>query len=176
MNYDKVKLWRYYIPRAPGRGWAEIVLGSNGFFAAVSDCGNYSYAWRHHGCKDFRQFFLEARSSWDYLVDKLCPKRICDPQKTRENIKRHICSWRREGLLTKTAARAEWQLIENCGGLETELDAHEWYLHTTLADAPHLIRCSWDPQAVAFVKEILVPGLLPLLREELREEAGNVDG
>lgn len=45
-------------------GWlGQIVLTSDGMFAAVTDYGNLSYAWRHFG-EDFREFILNLNVSY----------------------------------------------------------------------------------------------------------------
>lgn len=45
-------------------GWlGQIVLTSDGMFAAVTDYGNLSFAWRHFG-EDFREFILNLNVSY----------------------------------------------------------------------------------------------------------------
>ena len=70
-----VILRRYHFSSIQGEGWATFVIGSDGYFSAVSDYGNYSYYWPHHGCTDFRQFLVRAPRDWDYFAKKLNPMR-----------------------------------------------------------------------------------------------------
>lgn len=71
MSDSEVKLRRYKIPSVKGEGWAVVVIGSDGYFSAVSDCGNYAHLWSHHGCADFRQFLIRAVEDWEYFARKL---------------------------------------------------------------------------------------------------------
>jgi hypothetical protein len=51
-------------------GWlAQIVLTSDGMFAAVSDWGNFSYAWRAYGDRTFKEFILSLNV--DYFESKI---------------------------------------------------------------------------------------------------------
>jgi len=79
---DEVKLYRYYLPSEKCEGWAEIVVGSNGFFAAVSDYGNYSFRWTSFGDRDFRDFLL--RLDGDYVRSKLDPSTVFDAEATEK--------------------------------------------------------------------------------------------
>lgn len=47
----------------------QIVLTSDGLFSSVTDYGNLSYAWRHYGDKDFREFICSLNV--DYFGTKL---------------------------------------------------------------------------------------------------------
>lgn len=50
-------------------GWlGQVVLTSDGMFAAVTDYGNYSYAWRSYG-EDFRDFIVSINV--DYFEGKM---------------------------------------------------------------------------------------------------------
>lgn len=51
---------RSYTLRKPNGCWlAQILISSDGMFSAVSDYGNFSYAWRSTGDSDFRKFLSE---------------------------------------------------------------------------------------------------------------------
>jgi len=67
-----VVAWSYTL-RTEGGGWlAQVVLTSDGMFSAVSDWGNFSYAWRAFGQKegrDFRDFILAL--GVDYFGQKM---------------------------------------------------------------------------------------------------------
>lgn len=46
-------------------GWlGQIVLTSDGMFSAVTEYGNMSFAWRHYGEGDFRQFLIDMSVSY----------------------------------------------------------------------------------------------------------------
>jgi hypothetical protein len=53
-----------------GGGWlGQVVLTSDGMFAAVTDWGNFSYAWRSHGCSSFKEFLMGIHT--DYFANKM---------------------------------------------------------------------------------------------------------
>ena len=68
-------------------GWlGQIVLTSDGMFAAVTDYGNLSFAWRHFG-EDFREFILNLNVSYfgskmqnglSYIAHSLKTEAACD--------------------------------------------------------------------------------------------------
>lgn len=166
-----VKLWRYYLPSENGEGWAEIVIGSNGFFAAVSDYGDYAYAWRHHGCDDVRKFFVRAARDWDYFARKLGGERIkrYDGVATREGIRKAILESRRTGDFDREDARREWRLA----GVEIERSEHafvEW-VTTTIFCEPWEFRCDRvEPSLEAFCKRTMAR-LAAAIRAQLDQEA-----
>jgi hypothetical protein len=165
-----VTLHRYYLPNENGAGWAEIVIGSNGFFAAVSDYGNYAFAWRHHGESDARKFFLRAERDWDYFARKLGGEhyRVYDGVETRQAIRKRIVAERRHGDLASEEARAEW---EDAGTdiEDSELAFGEWLTRTCLCDAWELSAYRVDPPLEAFCKRTL-PRLAAAIRAELEKE------
>ena len=165
-----VTLRRYHLPNsAPLEGWAIIVLGSDGFFSAVSDYGDYAYLWRHHGCADFREFLLRAERDWDYFLGKLSPAKTYDGEETVRAIKRSILDARRSRRMSKSTAWREWELIEEHEVEEYEAGFTRWYDETDLGDAHELRRTSHDSDAVAFVRKTMVR-LAEVLRTELEAE------
>lgn len=167
----EVKLWRYYFPNEKGEGWAEIVIGSNGFFAAVSDYGNYSFAWRDTGCDDVRKFFLRASSEWDYFAHKLGGEHseIYDSEATLKGIKTTILEFRRERCWTRDKAREEWDLLDQYENLYSEFDFHQWYLATSLGDAYEYQRRKVRPGLEAFCK-LTLKRLSEAIKAELEAE------
>jgi hypothetical protein len=120
-----IKLWRYHLPNINGEGWAIIVIGSDGFFSAVSDYGNYGYFWSHHGCADIREFFLRAAVEWDYFRRKLSPEEDYDSEKTYQNIRSCILDGRRGG---GRRAREEWDRLHESDVPNGDIIAfHDWY-------------------------------------------------
>ena len=47
-----------------GSWLGQIVLTSDGMFASVTDYGNLSFAWRHYGEKDFREFLISLNTHY----------------------------------------------------------------------------------------------------------------
>jgi hypothetical protein len=74
-----VEVWRYYLPSGNDAEWAEIVIVSTGMFAAVSDWGNYAFAWRSPGDEGIKAFLARDRGEhWDYFTGKLSQgHRLC---------------------------------------------------------------------------------------------------
>lgn len=170
-----VRLWRYTLPPEKYEGWATIVLGSDGFFAAVTDFGNYAYRWMHHGCSDFREFVVGLVGSDDYLLGKIARHEYrFDGEATGRGIRQHICETRRCGSFTKEKAREEWDLVDRCdiegGG---EIAYHEWYLNTDIQDAYEYRSESYSWDARNFASKIM-PRLAAILKAELAAEAKEV--
>jgi hypothetical protein len=66
---DKVTANSYTI-RTENGGWlGQIVLTSDGSYMSITDYGNFSFAWRHHGENDFRKFLCDL--SIDYFATKM---------------------------------------------------------------------------------------------------------
>lgn len=42
----------------------QIVLTSDGFFGSLTDWGNLSFAWRHTGKEDFREFLCGLNTQY----------------------------------------------------------------------------------------------------------------
>lgn len=61
-----VELRRYVVPGHDGDQGGTFVLGSDGFFACVTDWGNYVYFWNNYGDRDFL-----TGLGGDYLTGKL---------------------------------------------------------------------------------------------------------
>jgi len=166
-----VKLWRYHLPNENGEGWAIIVIGSDGFFSAVSDYGSYGYFWSHHGCKDVRQFFLRAPRDWDYFLNKLTPKPWgFDGPATYKAIRECILEGRRRGGWDRMRARTEWDALKESGLENGHLyEYYQWGACTRIDCFYELAVHSPPGDAVAFCQKTL--GRLALvLRDELHAE------
>jgi len=163
-----VQLWRYSIPSINGEGWAVFVLGSDGYFSACSDWGNYAFIWRAHGCNDFREFLLRADRDWDYFVKKLSPKPIYDGEKTEESVKNEILRRRRARNITAEVASTEWKLFEY-SDFSCENGLFQWGAETKLDPSSFRIIYGSSYDAVQFVRKCMVR-LIPLLKADL--EAG----
>jgi len=166
-----VKLWRYWLPNQNHQGWAEIVICSTGFFGVVSDFGNYSYLWTHHGYDDVRKFFLRAERDWDYFARKLGGEHatVYDGQRTARGIRDFILEQRRSGELTAERAREEWELIDS--DLEDNMSGFDaWYRSTKFEDVCEFHRTRITPQLEAFCK-VTMARLADVIRSELEKEA-----
>jgi hypothetical protein len=166
-----VSLYRYYLPNENGEGWAEIVIGSNGFFAAVSDYGNYAFAWRHHGYDDVRKFFLRAPRDWNYFAGKLGDGDgyVYDGEATARMIRKTILEMRRSGDMSREDARKEWELAD-CEIEESREGFIRWSERTELCDWWEFECQRFNAQLEAFCKRTLTR-LAAAIRAELDKEA-----
>jgi hypothetical protein len=160
---------RYDLPTIDGlEGWGTIVLGADGFFAAVTDYGNYAYRWCHTGEPDFRRFVLKIGG--DYLLGKISRDDEYDGEATAKGIRSLILERRRENLWGKEQAREEWDLVESCdvehGG---DFGFHAWYLETKIGDASEM-RCDRYPNDASAFAEKTMPRLRELIRAEIAAE------
>ena len=161
----KPDLYHYYLPSVNGEGWAEIVIGSNGFFAAVSDYGNYGYAWRHIGKRTAREFISEIGA--DYLRGKLDSTKHFDADETEKAVRRTICQRRRGRDITEYDARKAWDAL--C--IHDLIDFNDWSsAYGKVVDHDHeLAHYSPSGMILGFVEKVL-PRLQAILREELAAE------
>ncbi len=87
-----MKVWRYSI-RGEHGSWAVCFLDETGQFAVSSSYGGFGYYWSHHGCDDFRKFFLEhGGPNDDYMVGKLGADRpdVCDERETQRRLVEYL--------------------------------------------------------------------------------------
>lgn len=158
---------RYVVPNdRPGEGWGIFIIDDAGFFAVVSDWGNYAFRWTAPGCDDFRDFLCDLDAS--YLCSKLAPKSVFDGERTEQLVVERILRLRRDRDITRTVAREEYDVVRR-SGLDREADFVLWLQDTGLEDAWELSRCGPEPQAVQFCKR-LYPRFVELLRAELSAE------
>lgn len=170
MSAREVKFWRYSLPSIQGEGWAEIVLTSTGMFAAVSDWGNYAYAWRCTAVPDFRRFIAQSDRDPEYILRKLAPEKEWDGDATRLATKRRIIALRRLGHFDAEQARAEW---ERATDFESEVGFTFFVCDTEIPDVHDLPRYRLNRQAEMFCKHVL-PRLAEAIRTELAAEAASV--
>lgn len=173
-----VKLWRYYLPSINGEGWAEIVLGSNGFFAAVSDFGDYAFAWRHHGYKDFREFIVRISDDWGYAASKISRADAYQSNETLRAVKDDILRLRRGRSISKYQARDAWDEIDSdFERLYSAYDFSRWCQDgdgsSLIGDASELATYDYPASARAFCQKTL-PRLAEAIRAELAAEKAAV--
>lgn len=66
---NKVTAKSYTLREENGTWLGQVVLTSDGAFMSITDYGNFSYAWRSTGEKDFRKFIL--RLDAQYFAQKM---------------------------------------------------------------------------------------------------------
>jgi hypothetical protein len=144
---------RYDLPSTGvGEGWAYIVLDTDiGFFAAVSDFGNYAYAWSQPGC-EFRKFLIGCDTS--YLSGKLLHGRG-DRQ-----------VYDQEGTLK---AIEEVGLTTHGRSLDTEHEFYDWARESKDDGAFRLYVTKTNPECIAFCERVM-PRFKELIRAELAAE------
>lgn len=157
----------YCLPSVKHEGWAEVVIGDNGFFASVSDYGNYAFRWTDWGDKSFLDFFcgLEA----DYVRCKLDPSKHFDLDKTVAACRRAIGQEYKHGgnprgRLSKYSVH---EALEGLKDVDSEYDFDLWIDHWSgyLDDYSEMYRTSPSPQILAFVTKTL-----PRIKAAIREK------
>lgn len=161
-----IKTWRYVLPNIDSEGWGVVLLDSTGFFAAVSDYGNYAHGWWDSGKKDFREFFLQAEKDANYFLAKLSRDSEFDADTTVQLIKEYILSHRRERRLLQEEARLEWERADE---LLADYDERGWCESTRINYAGEFLRYTFPASAKAFVYQLL-PRLAAAIAEELKHE------
>ncbi len=162
------QLRRYNVRSDRGRWLAEIVISDDGFFATVSDHGNYAYAWKHAEM-EFRSFLVKLDA--DYLLGKLCGRRseyVADS--TLEYVKNAIVSHRRYGSFDKDEARKEWDLLAERNDLDAPEDFSAWLSDTSIVDAFEMAAYDYPRDARAFAGTAW-PAFAAMLRAELAAES-----
>jgi hypothetical protein len=75
--------------------WANITINSSGDFSAITDCGNFNYAWRGYGDQGFKAFLLRIMSKsggrGSYVYDK-----ISDDNRNRVDCEKTIAPMKKE--------------------------------------------------------------------------------
>jgi hypothetical protein len=166
-------LKRYSLKNEGHSGWAIILLDTDiGFFATVSDYGNYAYLWSAPGM-EFRKFLLEVEP--DYLLSKLlhgCADRlkVFDGEATKKAILKYIEENEAIGQREQNQGKyaREKELLEECR-FNDQSDFEAWQSETLL-DEPWELGC-WVPdrQCTAFCAKVM-PRFQKLLQEELEKE------
>lgn len=78
----------YKLKNDNGSWLAQIVITSDGMFAAVSDWGNFSYAWGSFGAGSFKDFILSLET--DYFANKMMSgmSYVCNSKEVEDACKR----------------------------------------------------------------------------------------
>lgn len=165
-----VTLRRYHFPNLNGEGWGTFVLGSDGFFSAVSDYGNYATRWTATG-GDLRRW-LARGLDWQYLARNVAMHKLTfDPRQTYEAVADYILHRRRRDGASKEWAAGEWEILqlyrEDDGIQESEWSG--WQRHTKIGEPWDMACYSWSADIKAF-GEILFPRLQQILQAEIAAE------
>lgn len=173
-------LRRYNIPSERGEGWAVIVIDTEvGFFATVSDWGNFAYQWTAPG-REFRLFLIGLTP--DYLHGKLLYGRgrdsinVFDGEKTVATIREAIVS--RDTASLKKSKRnwrwynAEMDAVEQRTPMAQE-DFDAWCSETRLEEPWQYRQTQPEPQAMAFCMKVW-PRFKLLLEAELLKDGFDV--
>lgn len=174
MSQTGPTLRRYYLPNVKYEGWAEIVTSDQGFFAVVSDFGNYAFRWSAFA-GDFRRFLIGLDA--DYLMSKLGERNEYDGEATCKAAKAELIRARKDGELSMDEARNAWDLIGDSGDLELKEDFSRWLdemyeSSIPLIDLYELAEYTWPGDLRGFCEKVW-PRFVAVLKAELyMEKAG----
>jgi hypothetical protein len=109
-----LKVWQYALPSIKGEGWAHVMIREDGFFAAVSDWGNFAFIWGSTGETDDRLFFLRMERDWDYFARKFESGRRehVDSDKSVDAVKRALLRVRRDREMSREHAAEDWEKLQ----------------------------------------------------------------
>lgn len=161
-------LRKYVIrPAAPLSSWAIILIDtSHGFFATVSDYGNYAYNWSNPGC-EFRKFLTELEPT--YLHGKLMhgrrDRQVYDQQATLKAVREYFVQEGKD-------VEKEMEDINSAdfNNLHDDYDFRTWIDEKNLYGEVEHLHCTMpNPESWAFCTK-LFPTFQMALRKELEEE------
>ncbi|WP_163998649.1 hypothetical protein [Pyxidicoccus caerfyrddinensis] len=175
-------VWQHRVRGEKGQWLADVVLRSDGFFAAVSGWGSYAFRWTHPGMP-FRAFVAQLEGQDSYVCSKLDRRDWFDGEATLKSIRQHILEYRRDGNMSKAEAAKEWDILTDIvgGGVKAEardageLDLYQyfqWHDRTGLGDASEFGVYGYHPDLRGFCREVM-PRLATLLRAELAAAVPN---
>jgi len=166
-------LRKYKVDSIKGEGYAYIVIDTDtGFFAAVSDHGNYACRWSHPG-KEFRAFLVGIRP--DYLFDKLMMGRsdkwTYDSEAARASIREAIDKLEdpEEKVFEEKLLKGEDPESGLSFDLDEEAGFDDWMELTRLEEAGrHFVQVP-EAQCTQFCT-VIFPRFQELLKAELEAE------
>jgi len=65
---EKVKARSYTVETENGAWLGQVVITSDGMFSAITDYGNFGFAWRAYG-DNFKEFLISIKTP--YFADKM---------------------------------------------------------------------------------------------------------
>ncbi len=172
MSTAEVTLRRYRLHSTGHEGWAIIVIGSDGYFSAVSDWGNYAYIWGSMGSA-VREFLVDLEPH--YFWTKITHGReaqVWDEDQVEKNIRERLDEMVTQELLSKDDA--DYAFDEAQGSVGNCESVLLWIEnHSSLRDFdPYEGITATRPEAQSwgFATKVL-PRFQAMLREELAAEA-----
>jgi hypothetical protein len=166
--------------RETHEGWALVVIDTDvGFFAVVSDFGNYAYLWTSPG-KEFRAFL--AGLDADYLCKKLLhgrgDAREFDGDGTKKALFEALeayeaASWENTGVGWGSYAEEREKLAART--MTSELEYMAWQSETLIPEADEYARYRVNADAAAFCTRVW-PRFKEMLERELAQEASDLQG
>jgi len=172
----------YYLGkvRDTGEGYAHIVIDTKkGFFATVSDWGNYAYLWTHPGA-EFRKFLIGLEP--DYLLGKLmtghADRDVYDDQETTRaiferlrHLARHVGAWsdQKNDRAFYEKERDLYRKHKRDHGFYSVEDFRSWYEATHIDEAYECHSTVPNRQCWQFCTKTW-PRFVALLQKELDEE------
>lgn len=173
-------VWQYRVTTEKGGWLADVVLRSDGFFAAVSGWGSYAFRWTHPGLP-FREFVAQLEGQDSYVCSKLARRDWFDGAATLKGIREHILEYRRDGNMSKAEAAKEWDVLTDIVGSgikryardAVEMDLYQyfqWHERTGLSDACEFSSYDYHPDVRGFCEQVM-PRLAAVIRAELAAEA-----
>ncbi|WP_426751753.1 hypothetical protein [Myxococcus sp. Y35] len=175
-----------YRLRTPKGAWlADVILRSDGFFATVSDWGNYAFRWTSPG-RPFREFVAGLETSPDYVCSKLEKRDWWDARATLKSIREHIIEYRRDGSYSKEEAKEAWESVVEALGCWSRREARSvdemdigqfmaWCAETKVEMPYEFGRYDYPPDVRSFAREVM-PALATAIREQLKAEAAPATG
>lgn len=164
------KKWEYTVPRNKETSWAIVTINEDGRLQVLSDYGDFSY-WFNGIGGPVRQFFLDLENDPRYLLLKLSPGRIFDDLLTIKTIKETILRKRLRRMMSRDAAREEWELLKRYASRLND-GSHvflEWAQYTLLEDPLDFATYRRDAGATFFAHKVW-PKVCDLIREQLFKE------
>ena len=161
-----VKLWRYSIPSQDMEGWATVVLGSDGFFAATTEYGDYAHQWPAPAM-GMREFVAQVHP--EYLLGKIAHHLMeFDAKATEKRIREHVTK-----LKGKERAK-ELELLDECDISEQgKYGFTTWCMGTNTCDPCEDEVMVYPADARAFATKTM-PRLAAMIRAELEAEKTEV--
>ncbi|NNC01932.1 hypothetical protein HJC10_03565 [Corallococcus exiguus] len=172
-------VYQYRLRTEKGAWLADVILRSDGFFATVSDWGNYSFRWTAPG-REFRAFVAHLAGQDDYVCSKLETRDWWDGARTLKRIREHILTYRRDGIYSKETAAEAWQSLADALGRWSGRDARNddeiridefsvWCTNTTLDEPYEFASYDYPPDVRGFCENVM-PALAAAIRGELQAE------
>lgn len=175
-SIETAEVFRFSFDRPPG-GWACFTIcEQTGEFSLQSDWGNGSYRWNIGalGAPSLKDFL--ADTSPDYVLSKFSYenkelKERFDADKTRKEMRKHLCEERRRLSLKQDEARELWEQVEgfydeaNSSGDLLAVERMEKELNDFFGGEPwNYFRHAPSPQ-YRFLYDELLPFFFDVLRD-----------